>query len=449
MTIPLDLLKKTCTDMIETILLALDKATRGTIYQVGAMPGLQTSRVASGTRSEGSDEIQWGLDDASDYDWPGKSWQQYRDQPNRPLEAMSWCVEKQRSWTADTPSEDARSVRKQLNGQVEDFHHMEPVVVRKTDFHKIQSGVVEYPVDYQGNRIWQESEYIVVGVIKIHFKPYCITRGDHSTRIIKQLSRTLGTELLSLSIRESLAQAQEQLARQRLESCNILAHELRNTLVKMGFAFSAVNAEISILRQQWEAEVEKALPASEKRQRIFGRLNEIARSGLQKLVGNADLSWLSLQLLEEQEELARLALMPQTGAHWLEYKIYPKWERLLKEGDIWNGHRDEVVSLLGIAKKAIWLGIDPDQATRVKHIPEELRDAWRRLAYHDFTTDKTIDLGEILKLLDHPALPIQHKHQSRKVLTSLKVLIDMIPEIEQKSNRIISSLRNGDAVESS
>ena len=35
----------------------------------------------------------------------------------------------------------------------------------------------------------------------------------------------------------------------------------------------------------------------------------------------------------------------------------------------------------------------------------------------------------------------------QNVLTSLKVLIDMIPELEQKSNRIINSLRNGDAVE--
>jgi len=133
--------------MIETILLCLENATRGTIYRVGLMPHLQAVRVTSGERENGSGEIHWGLPEASDYNPPGKSWEQYRDRPGHVLEAMAWCVERQKSWTADDPNEDIRSVRKQLLGEIEDFHHMEPVLVRKSDFAEGSLDKLEYPLD--------------------------------------------------------------------------------------------------------------------------------------------------------------------------------------------------------------------------------------------------------------------------------------------------------------
>jgi len=443
MPIPLDLLEKTCKEMIETILLTLDHATQGTIYRVGPMPDLQTVRVTSGLRVRANDDIQWGLTQASDYDWPGKSWEQYRDEPDRLLEAMSWCVEKQKSWTSDNPYDDQRSVRKQLSGEIEDFHHMEPVLVRKSDLYGDASDSMPYPLDRKGNPLWQDSEYVVVGVIKIHFQPHTIKKGDRSTKIIKRLSRTLGTELLSLNIRETVAEAQRQLVRQRLQTCNVLAHELRNTFIKLGFVFSAINAEISFLREQWEAEVDKALPAQEKRSAVFMRLNELVRHGLSKLNGNESMVCLSKELLREQNELAQLSLMPQSSEKWLHDKIHPKWHRLLAETEIWNGRAEEVRVLLDRAEKAIWFGADKNLAAKLDHIPEDLRHRWRRLAYDDFTTNKFIDLNEILQLLEHPDLHIPHKQQTRKVLTSLKVLVETIPELEEKANRIIGSLRNG------
>ena len=89
------------------------------------MPRLQAERITSGVREDG--QIKWGLPQDSDYNPPGKEWEQYRDHPGHLLEAMGWCVEQQKSWTADNPQEDIRSVRKQLRGEVEDCHHMEPV----------------------------------------------------------------------------------------------------------------------------------------------------------------------------------------------------------------------------------------------------------------------------------------------------------------------------------
>jgi 7,8-dihydro-6-hydroxymethylpterin-pyrophosphokinase len=56
-------------------------------------------------------------------------------------------------------------------------------------------------------------------------------------------------------------------------------------------------------------------------------------------------------------------------------------------------------------------------------------------------------LAETLELLDHPELNIPHKQHSRKVFVSLKALIEIIPEIEERSNVIISSLKSDDLFE--
>ena len=275
-----DILERTCKDMIETILFCLRDATKGTIYRIGPMPELRTVRITSGIRDEATGVISWGLRESSDYNYPGKYWEDYKDRPAHALEAMAWCVEKAKSWTADNPHEDSRSVRKQLSNEIEDYHHMEPVLIKKSYLYGDMADDLEYPVDYRGNAIWKDCEDLVVAVIKIHFKRGMILRGDHSTKVIKKLSRTLGTQLLSLHIRETLSEAQKELARQRLQSCNILAHELRNTLIKLGFIFSAINAEISFLREQWEAQIAVACPDLENKSDILNRLTQLIESSL-------------------------------------------------------------------------------------------------------------------------------------------------------------------------
>ena len=118
--------------------------------------------------------MSWGLPQISDYNSPGRTWEEYRDQPGRALEAMAWCVEQQKSWTADEPCEDARSVRKQLQGEVEDCHHLEPVLVEKAVLYGPGFAGLEYPLDCYGNPIWQGTKYVVVAVIKIHFLPQTV-----------------------------------------------------------------------------------------------------------------------------------------------------------------------------------------------------------------------------------------------------------------------------------
>jgi hypothetical protein len=419
MSINSDLLENTCKNAIETILLCLKHATIGTIYRVGPMPKLRTVRVTSGIRTGQNATTSWGLPQISGYNPPGRNWEEYRDGPGHVLEAMAWCVEQQKSWTADEPSEDARSVRKQVQGEVEDYNHMEPVLLEKTNLYGPGFNGLEYPLDWQGNHIWQDTEYVVVAVIKIHFLPKTIRRGDDSAKIIKRLSRSLGTELLSLHLRETYVEARERLSRERLAACNDMAHELRNTLAKMGFIFSTINTVVSFLRAQWENELQKVLPSFD------GKVT----------------------ILAEQNELANLFLLPQQEAEWLTSKIRPKWNRLLTSSRVWEEQRDEIEHLLDRLQQAIWIVVDQKVAQKLVHLPEYLRMMWPKLAYTHFSAENSIVLEELLTLLEHPVLSIRQKHQMKKALSSLKVLLRTISGIEEQANRVINSLKNGDQIE--
>ncbi|MCU0586906.1 MAG: hypothetical protein MUF52_02015 [Syntrophobacteraceae bacterium] len=442
-----ELLVKTCKNMIKTILFCLAEATKGTIYRIGPPPELQVIRVTSGVRVEGTDEIRWGLPSSSDYNYPGKSWEQYQDKPGRVLEAMGWCVEKQKSWTADNPYEDVRSVGKQLRGEIEDFHHMEPVLVRKADLYGESASSIEYPYDWQGYPIWQDTDYVVAAVIKIHFLPHAIKRDDRSTLVIQELSRSLGTELLTLHFREHLYRAQKDFARQRLHSCEILAHELRNAFIKFGFIFSAVNAVVGILREEWEARIREAVPELEWKDSILAKLNRILASRMATSELASGCQAAARTLMADQEELASVSILPSQAEQWIRNKIQPKWRRLMGDCPAWDEDRPEIEHLIEDLFHAIGLGMDQELIARLNHVPDEIREQWPRLVYSHFTGDHAHLLGDLIRLLNHPEMKLLHKHQYAKAFRSFKALAEVVPEVEERANRIILSLRYGHPTE--
>lgn len=447
MTMKEDMLEKTCKNMIRTVLCCLSSAYKGTIYRVGSIPDLQVVRVTSGVRGRDVDEIKWGLPATSDYNYPGKSWKQYCDHPDRPLEAMGWCVEKQKSWTAENPYEDLRSVAKQLRGEIEDFYHMEPVLVRKTDIYGSCLNALPYAHDWQGNPIWQDTEFVVVAVIKIHFLPHTIRRDDQSTRVIRELSRSLGTEILTHQLRESLLKAQREFARQRLQSCEVLAHELRNTLIKFAFIISAVNVQLGVLRQEWESQLKAAFPSMHWRGGILRRLQGILADRSALFSTNEGPTHLCHKLSEDQEEMMSSSLLPQQYDQWLAYKIVPKWEQLFSLSPHFEEDKEEVRNLLSLLKEAIHRVTDEKIINRVTHLPQHLYRQWVDTAYVYFTADKLGAIDDTILLLSRPDLPVAHQHQMKKVLVSLKTLVELVPEMEEKADRIIHSLRYGVAGE--
>ncbi len=436
-----EMLVTTCRTMIKTVLSCLDNATKGTIYKIGPMPELIAVRVLSGSRKHDSDEFEWGLPAGSDYNTPGKRWEQYRDQPDRPLEAMGWCIERQLSWTAEDPMHDPRCVRKQLAEQPEDEFHMEPVLVRKKSLY---SGPIEklgYPLDWRGNPIWGDTENVVAAVIKIHFKPGTLRGGDRQSRIVHDLSQSLGSELLSLWFREKLLRASKDFARQRLQSCEILAHELRNTLVKLGFVFSAINAQIAILRASWEDLLQKHAPGLEWKGDILNLLSGLLKEKYPQLCSSGELLATGQRLLLEQKELASLSLSPDQEQQWVKNKIYPKWEKLLSETGFWD--RSEIGSMLARLSKALRTGIDFDFSVNINGCPPDLVGLWSKLAYLEITSGNLSQLDEVIGLVEHPALPVCHREQMLRVLKSLKALVHTIPEVEEKTAKILQSLRYG------
>ena len=435
-----EILEKSCKEIIETILTCLDSAIKGTIYLIGPVPELRAVRVTSGLKVDGSDTIKWGLPEKSDYNYPGKTWLQYRDEPGRPLEAMAWCVERQRSWTADNPAEDTRSVRKQLLGQPENCHHMEPVLIKKSEIYGDRTDL-DYPKTWDGTPIWQNTDYVVVAVIKIHFLPNSIKRGDKSTRLIKKLSRLLGSELLTMYLKEIYCEAQRDLERKRLESCNELAHQLRNPIMKLAFISSAINAEISFLREQWEKYISQSLPDLPTKDKIIERLNQVLSAKLDLIDGDMQIRQLVNHLLAKQNDIKTLYLHPKKNSEKISNQLLPLWNSLLSSGLFEDQEQSEVINLLRLLEEAVWYGLNDKIKARINHIPDEVKNKWCELAYCEFTPDNQQILEDILDFLETSPVAIPHSHHIKKVLTYLKHVTEIIKELEERVNAIVDNLK--------
>jgi len=430
-------LKKACMEMIETILFSLPNAFKGTIYQIGKPPDLIAERITSGIIDDGKAKISWGLPAKSGYNTPGKPWVEYRDHPDRPLESMSWCVEKQKSWTSEDPEKDARNLRFQVEGITEDFHHMEPVLVLKSDLKLDMDSSLNYPNDYEGNIIWKDSDYIVVAVIKIHFHPFTIKIGSHETKIIKKLSRSLGTELLSYQLRQDSMKTMEQLATDRLNACNILADSLRNAITKSGLIFSLVKQEIGYLRDQWEQALIEDRKENNMKVEAIRDLNEMLTS-----LGDG-YEDLKEDLVDAQNKFLELSLPPEKGENWVGMQIEERWKDLLYECPQDDYKRRIVWETIDKLKKSLHFGQDPDIIANYNKIPEELKQEWVNLMYRN--NDKFDDsaLDRLIKVLANAALAIPSREKSRKTLTQLKALAQTMSQLEQNTNFLLDRVLNG------
>jgi hypothetical protein len=424
------------------IIFCLPNAFRGTIYSVGPVPDLRVIRIASGRKNGNTDEIIWGAANPSDYDFPGKGWEDYRDWPGGILEAMAWCVERQKSWTADDPQNNIRCVRKQLEGKAgEDFHHMEPVLVRKTDLWSKIPPMNAFPKDSSGKPIWEDSPYSTVAVVKIHFSPGTIKQGDRSTRIIKELSRSLGTEMLSLHARELAVEKEKKLVFERQETSNVLAHEFRNLVPKIGFAYRAINNEIGYLRETWENLIQQHVPGKYSKQKILEQLNTILN---QVVMQNASTHFLNeiSTLKEYQEYLAESFLLPQQNEMWLRQRIRPLWLSILSQTKVFKSNSEIVDQLLDQLKQSFHSPLNQTFIDKIEIIPNELKQKWIDLAYREINRANNGIINDYIEFLESVDLELPRKRTCLKNFGYLKVLVELIPEIEEKLNHRLEELKN-------
>ena len=430
-------LEKACIEIIETILYCLPNTFKGTIYRVGKPPELIAERIASGIIDETRQKISWGLPARSEYNPPGKPWTDYRDQPGRPLEAMCWCVEQQKSWTVQDPRTDSRSIGMQVGGRPEDCHHMEPVLVRKSDLKLDGALLGENPRDYTGNAIWNDSEYVVVAVIKIHFYPSTLKANSRETRLIKKLSRALGTELLSYKLRKDSMKAMERVARERLHACNVLADSLRNATTKSGLIFSLVKQEMGYLRDQWQQVLR------ETRKDGNGKVEAIR--DLNRLLSHIDgeCGELREDLVAVQNKFLDLSLPPEKGENWVNMQIVTRWKNLLDKCPQGKHTGETIWKTVDRLKKTLYYGYDQNSIATYDRIPDEIKTEWVNLLYSNNDHFDGLALERLISILNNPALEIPSRERSRKTLVQLKALAETIRKLEENTNFVLEQVLNG------
>ena len=431
------LLEKACKNIIEAILFCLPNSYKGTVYRIGRPPEIIARRITSGVIDEERKTISWGLPEGTDYNPPGKPWIEYRDEPGRPLEAMAWCVEKQKSWTAEDPRSDSRSVRLQVEGVWEDSHHMEPVLVRKKDLYFGNEPSLHYPGTYKGEMLWQNNEYVVVAVIKIHFRPHSIKIGSPETRVVKRLSSALGTELLSYQLREQSVEAMRQVAQDKLNSCNTLAHTLRNVIAKSGFIFLLIKQELGFLRNQWEGILLEKSDKKGMKQEAVHALNE-ALKGMGQ--GSDDQK---KELMVVQNRFLEFSLPPERGEKWVRIQIEERWNELLAERHLDEERAKGIRRGIDQLKRSLYLGQDPDILAGYDKMLESLKKEWTDLIYTDTGGLDFQFLDRVIRILNDPCLNLPYQTKSRDSLIKLKMLAKVLSQLEYNTNEVLRQVING------
>ena len=426
-------------EMIETIFVCLPNAFKGTIYRVGKIPELKVERITSGLIDDFREKIEWGLPAGSGYTSPGKPWIEYRDEPGRPLEAMGWCVERQKSWTSEDPANDSRSVRLQLESEPEDFQHMEPVLVRKSDLNLNMYSSLEYPKNFFGDPIWADNDYVVVAVIKIHFRPYTIKMNSHETRVIKKLSRSLGTELLSYQLRQDSMKAMQDLSRDRLNACNILADSLRNAITKSGMIFTLVKQEVAYLREQWETLLLKNLNEENPKIVALNKLNSLLAGLDDKYQESAG------DLRNAHDRFMELSLPPSQGENWVKMQIEEKWDELFNNNDADKETRVLVSNAIDKLKGALRFGKKSEITAGYSGMPQELKERWSNLIYEEVKTMDDPLIDQLISILGNTELNISCQEKSRKALLQLKALAETMGQLERNTNFLLHQVLNGSA----
>jgi hypothetical protein len=400
------LLEQACKEIIETILFCLPNAYKGTVYRIGKPPEMIAKRITSGIIDEEREIISWGLPERSEYNPPGKKFVDYRDQPGRPSEAMAWCMEKQKSWTSEDPRNDSRSVRLQVEGVLEDFHHMEPVLVRKDDLYVGNGSNPDYPKNSKGEIIWKDCDYVVVGVIKIHFQPNTIKKGSPETRVIKRLSRSLGTELLSYQLRQHSLDAMSQLAKDKLQSYNILADSLRNAITKSGLIFSLIKLELGFLREQWEQILLRQSNLKEMKREAVSSLN----SALKNMTQQTD--ELAVSLVGIQNKFLYLSFPPEQGRNWVGMQIEDKWDELLHRQPVGEEQTKEIRRGIDQLKRSLYLGRDPEILATYSELSESMKKEWVDLIYSDTDQVEFHFLDRLIRFLGDSSLNLPYQDRA-------------------------------------
>jgi len=326
-----------------------------------------------------------------------------------------------------------------VEGILEDNHHMEPVLVRKRDIYFEDTHLLSYPRNQGEELLWQESDYMVVAVIKNHFQPGTIQMGSPETKLIKTLSGVLGTELLSVQLRDHAIEAMRRLAQDKLDSCNILADSLRSAIMKSGLIFSLVKLELGYLRDSWEKHLLAGAGLVSTRKEAIEALNRVL------LILNHYNGKQSRDLVEVQNRFLELYLSPEQGENWIRMQIEERWKEVMRTHTLSEDQVKEVSARIEQLKVSLRVGQDQAVLASMTTMGEDLKREWTDLIYKSTDRVGVQDLGRIIEILKNPSLKLPSQEKSRKTLIHLKTLIEIMSQLEESTNRVLRQVLNGHA----
>jgi hypothetical protein len=432
--IPSSTLQRVCGRMIETLLVCLPNAVSSTIYSIGPIPHLRLKPVASARRYGQTDQIRWEGLYKSAHNFTTKKWVDYRDHKGGILEAITWCVENQTSWTVDYASPSPRNMKESVeNKAADDYYHLEPILIKKAELLQRKVQLHSYPKDRQGKPIWQDSPNTTVAVVKIDLLPGTIARGDRSTRVINTLSAFLGTQMLSLHAIQSAVDKSKLFQKERHKMGDKLSHDFRSIIAKLGLVYRVIDHEISNLRESWEALIQQYYPKKPYKRSIVRELNEILQEIELKYKYNAQFDKADIQKLQRyQKQLLEYCLLPEQNKIWLRQKIRPLWISIASKFDLTPSLEEQIELLLERLEESFSVFLDKELIDEIDFVTEPVRKKWIRLAYTEMDWNDKEFLQEYIDTIDSLSVVLDHRRHSSKNLVYLKSLVELMPELQQK-----------------
>jgi hypothetical protein len=253
------------------------------------------------------------------------------------------------------------------------------------------------------------------------------------------LSRSLGTELLSYQLRQDSMKAMQDLSRDRLNACNILADSLRNAITKSGLIFTLVKQEIAYLREQWEKLLIKNSNEENPKIIAVNKLNSILDDlgeGLGEISGI---------LHDAHVRFMDLSLPPSQGENWVKMQIEEKWDELFNKNGILDETRELVSDTIDELKGSLRFGKKTEITASYSAMPEDLKDRWAGLIYEEVKSMNDPLIDRLIDILGNPGLNIPCQEKSRKALLQLKALAETMGQLERNTNFLLHQVLNGSA----
>ena len=88
-------------------------------------------------------------------------------------------------------------------------------------------------------------------------------------------------------------------------------------------------------------------------------------------------------------------------------------------------------------KQSLYLGTDPDILENDSTMPDALKKKWIDLLYRENELIDLKYLEELIRILEVPYLNLPYRNKSKKSLIRLKVLAEIMGQLERNTNRVL------------